>query len=74
MVERAGRPMAVIVSVEEYRNLKRNARREVMDMIRDVWKRTAAIPAEELEKDVQEATQMLHEENAAQMKQSTTKI
>lgn len=70
VVERSGRPMAVIVSVDEYRKLKQHARREVMDMMREVWKRTAHIPSEELEKDVEKAVEMLHQERASEAKQS----
>jgi prevent-host-death family protein len=74
VVERAGRPMAVIVSVDEYRKLKQNARHEVMDMIREVWERTAHIPQEELEKDVEKAMEMLHQERASEVKQSKTNL
>ncbi len=63
VVERSGRPMAVIISVDEYQRLKQYARDQLFRSINKVWERNKDVPAEELEKEVAQAMVMLHEEN-----------
>lgn len=57
--------MAVIISVEQYQELKRHARHDVMEMIREVWKKNEDVPPAELERDVEKAMEMLRKENLA---------
>ena len=52
IVNRAGRPMAVIVSYEEYQQWRALAKEQVLHLVDEVWQRTQAEPAEELEADV----------------------
>ena len=55
IVERSGRPMAVIVPIEDYQKWQRLAKARIFGMLEQVWERNADIPPEELERDVEEA-------------------
>ena len=66
VVERSGRPMAVIVPVDDYRKWQRLAKERVFIMLEEVWNRTQAIPAEELEADIEEALDTLRQELRAE--------
>ena len=55
IVERAGRPMAVIVSINDYERWQRLAKARFFSMLDAVWGRTEGVPTEEIEKDVDEA-------------------
>jgi len=63
IIERAGRPMAVLVSVDEYQRFKQLAKDTLFQMLAEVWDRNKDVPAEELEHDVAKAMDMLHAEN-----------
>jgi len=64
IVERSGKPVAVVVPIDMYASLvgDRKARFQVLERIRE---RAPAIPDEEIEKDVNEAIQGVRAANAA---------
>jgi len=66
VVERSGRPMAVIVPIDVYRRWQRLAKERVFIMLEEVWRRTENIPAEELEADVEQALANLRRELIAE--------
>jgi len=63
IVERGGRPMAAIVSIDDYKSWQRLARERVFELIEPVWQRNAAEPEDELEADVTSALGRLRQEN-----------
>ena len=62
VVERSGRPMAVIVPVDEYHKWQRLARERVFTMLEEVWERTQDVPDDEIEADVEQALETLRQE------------
>jgi prevent-host-death family protein len=62
VIERSGRPMAVIVPVDDYRRWQRLAKERIFIMLEEVWDRTQAVPAAELEADIEEALDTLRQE------------
>ena len=70
IVERAGRPMAVIVSIDDYEKWQRLAKTPFFSMLERVWERTADVPPEELEKDVEKAIATLRADSRAPQKTS----
>jgi len=62
IVERSGRPMAVIVPIEEYRRWQRMAKARVFGLLEQTWSQSASVPAEELERDVEAALSTLRSE------------
>ncbi len=65
IVKRAGRPMAVIVSYDEYQQWRALAKEQVFRMLDDVWQRNQTVPAEELEVEVDEAMTTLRQQTPA---------
>jgi hypothetical protein len=65
IVQRAGRPMAVIVSYDEYQQWRALAKEQVVRLVDEVWQRTQAVPAEPLEADVVAAITTLRQEQAS---------
>ena len=66
VVERSGRPMAVIVPIDVYRRWQRLARERVFLMLQEVWRRTEDVPSEELEADIEQALKTLQQELLAE--------
>ena len=62
IVERSGRPMAVIVSIDEYRKWRSLAKSHLFRMVDEVWQHTKQAPAEALEAEVDAALTMLRQE------------
>lgn len=68
IIERSGRPMAVLVSIEDYQRWQRLAKDQVFAMIEAVQKRNAKSPSSELERDIREALKSLRREARAERK------
>jgi prevent-host-death family protein len=62
IIERAGRPMAVLVPVEQYRQWQEQ-RSAFFAMVDDVRQRTGQIPPEELEAIIAEASEAAKAQN-----------
>lgn len=63
IIERSGRPMAVLISIDNYQEWQRLARQQVMTMIDSVHKRTAKVSSAELDADAKTALKQLRQEN-----------
>lgn len=59
VVERSGRPMVAIVSVNNYQKWQRIAKEQVFQMVDEVWKRNKDTPLQALEDDVAKAVATL---------------
>ena len=62
VVERSGRHMAVIVPVDDYRRWQQLAKERIFIMLEEVWNRIQAVPAAELEVDIEQALDTLRQE------------
>jgi hypothetical protein len=62
VIERSGRPMAVLVPIDYYQKWQRLAKEQVFTMIEEVWRRTEGVPTKDLEADVEQALSMLRQE------------
>ena len=62
VIERAGKPMAVLIPTERYEVLERD-RDEFFDMIRKVQEYNADTPFEVIEREVQEAIEEVRREH-----------
>jgi prevent-host-death family protein len=62
VVERSGRPMAVIVPIDAYARWKRLAKERVFAMLEEVWRRTENVPGEVLEAEIDQALKTLEQE------------
>jgi prevent-host-death family protein len=62
IVTRAGREMAAIISIDDYRTFRKLAKEMAMQMVREVWERNKDVPVKELEADVEKAMEMLRAE------------
>lgn len=65
IVNRAGRPMAVIVSCDEYQQWRALAKEQVFRLLDEVWQRNQAVPAEAVEAEVDEAITSLRQDTPA---------
>ena len=54
VIERAGKPMAVVIPAERYDALEKS-RDRVFELIEKNWERNKGVPYEEIERDVQQA-------------------
>jgi prevent-host-death family protein len=68
IIERSGRRMAVLVSIDEYEKWRSLKKERFFSTLEKVWERTKDLPEAEAEKDIQKAMKMLHEENRARAK------
>jgi len=65
VVERSGRPMAAIVPIDAYQRWKRLAKERAFLLLEEVWKRNQEVPDSVLEEAIDQALQMLREEQAS---------
>ncbi len=65
IIERSGRAMAVIVSIEDYQKWQRVAKEQALSMIEAAQKRNEQVPASELERDVRESLKTLRQERGS---------
>ena len=63
VIERAGKPMAVVISPSEYEVYKRQ-REQDMGIFGKIRKKNKGVGLEEVEKDVREAIKAVRQENA----------
>jgi prevent-host-death family protein len=62
VIEQAGQPMAVLIPVEQYRQLKEQ-RAAFFAMIDEARQHTSQVPPEELEADIAEAVSAVKSDN-----------
>lgn len=62
IIERSGRPMAVLVSIDNYQLWQRVAKDQVFTMTGAVQKRNAKVPSAELERDIRDALKTLRQD------------
>lgn len=62
IIKNHGRPMAAIISIEEYERMRELAKGQVFAFLQSVWEQNKDIPAAELEQDVKRALQRLRKE------------
>lgn len=55
IIERAGKPMAVVIPAQQYERLQRD-RNRIIELIEMNWEHNKDVPYEEIEKAIQEAT------------------
>ena len=65
IIERSGRAMAVLVSIEDYQRWRQLAQDQVFAMIETAQKRNAKVSAAELDRDVREAVKTLKQKQRA---------
>jgi prevent-host-death family protein len=63
IVERGGRPMVAIISIDDYKSWQRLTKERIFELLESAWKHTDPVPENELEADVQLALERLREEN-----------
>ena len=63
VIERAGKPMAVVISPSEYEAYKRQ-REQDMKVFDEIRKKNKGAELEEVQRDVQEAIEAVRRENA----------
>jgi prevent-host-death family protein len=68
IIERSGRPMAVLVSIDDYQRWQRLAKDQVFAMIEAVQKRNAKVPSAELDRDIRDALKSLRLEARTEQK------
>ena len=54
VIERAGKPMAVVIPAERYEAMERD-RERLFELIEKNWERNKDVPYEEIEREVQQA-------------------
>ena len=64
VIERAGKPMAVVIPAEVYERLI-GSRERLFDLIEQNWKRNKDVPFEEIERDIAEAIREVRAEQRA---------
>jgi prevent-host-death family protein len=75
IVERAGRPMAAIVSIDEYHQWRELAKGQIFQMLEEVWSRnrtqTEPITPEEIQDEVDQALETLRQQLLVDKQQET---
>ena len=64
VIERSGRPMAVIVPIDAYERWKRLAKERVFVMLEEVWQRNQDAPDQVLEQEIAQALNTLRQDAA----------
>jgi len=64
IIERAGKPMAVVIPTSRYEAMERD-RRKLGDMIEEIHERNKSVPADVIERDIQEAIREMRAEAAS---------
>jgi prevent-host-death family protein len=64
VIERSGRPMAVIVPIDAYERWKRLAKERVFVMLEEVWQRNQDVPDQVLEQEIAQALNTLRQDAA----------
>ena len=65
IIERAGKPMAVVIPLSRYKSMQnsmQSSRDEVMRLIRLNWEHNKDVPLEEIERDIEEAVRAVRAE------------
>lgn len=76
IIERSGRPMAVIIPVDDYKRFKQLSKERVFATIGAIRELNKDVPEEELDADIERALEMLRQELLAEQTakiQSSTK-
>ena len=66
IVQRSGRPMAVIISFDEYQKWRALVKERLFQMVDEVWQRTKDAPAADLEAEVEESLAELRQDQVNQ--------
>lgn len=56
VIERAGKPMAVVIPAERYEAMERS-RERLFELIEKNWEQNKDVPSDEIERDVQRAVE-----------------
>jgi len=64
VVERSGRPMAVIVPIDAYERWKRLSKERVFAILEEVWQRNQDVPDQVLEQEIAQALNTLRQDAA----------
>lgn len=62
IIKNHGRPMAAIISIDDYERMRQLAKGQVFAFLQSVWEQNKDIPAANLEQDVKRALDLLHKE------------
>jgi prevent-host-death family protein len=60
VIERAGKPMAVVIPTERYEALERS-RERVLELIEKNWEKNKNVPSEQIERDIELAISEVRE-------------
>lgn len=71
VIERAGKPMAVVIPTSRYEVMERD-RQRLFDMIEEVHERTKNVPPEVIEQEIQEAIREVRAEAASRRTDAKT--
>jgi prevent-host-death family protein len=72
VIERAGKPMAVVIPAHLYENLERS-RERMWELIEKNWEHNKNVPPEEIEKDIAEAIREVRAETRKDAEHRATK-
>ena len=64
IIKNHGRPMAALISIEDYDRMRRLAKDHVFAALQAVWARNKDVPEAELQRDVKRAMDLLHAERS----------
>ncbi len=65
IIERSGRPMAVLVSIDDYQRWQQLGKEQFLTLLHAAQKRNAKAPAADLERDIERGLKQLRQENRA---------